>query len=86
MLDRREFVSSLLGALALGKILPFLQRPAPTLADLARHNLPDHRAVVVEMLSQSNELLDDMEFVGKTYNVRTVLPTVQWRYLNDQRS
>lgn len=60
-----------------------------TLADWAKRLDPDGKiAKIVEMLSQENEILQDMLFkegnlpTGHTSTVRTGLPTVYWRQLN----
>lgn len=60
-----------------------------TLADWAKRIQPDGRvAVVAELLSQSNEILQDIVYrmgnqpTGHTETVRTGLPTVYWRSLN----
>jgi hypothetical protein len=60
-----------------------------TLADWAKRVDPDGTApVVAELLSQSNEILDDAVFAegnlptGHRVVIRTGLPTVYWRALN----
>lgn len=60
-----------------------------TLADHAKRLDPDGKiAKIVEMLSQSNEILDDMAWIegnlatGHRVSVRTGLPTVAWRLIN----
>lgn len=60
-----------------------------TLADWAKRLDPDGKvAKIVELLSQTNEILDDMSWqegnlpVGHRTSVRTGLPTVAWRLLN----
>ena len=60
----------------------------PTLADLARSLDPDGSiAQVVEILSQVNEILDDMTFIegnlptGHRTTIRAGLPTPTWRKL-----
>lgn len=60
-----------------------------TLLDLAKRIDPDGKAAVIaEMLSQDNEILDDMQWIegnlptGHRTTVRTGLPTVAWRKLN----
>ena len=60
-----------------------------TLADHAKRLDPDGKtAAVVELLSQTNELLDDMLWMegnlptGHRTTVRTGLPTAAWRLLN----
>ncbi len=60
-----------------------------TLADWAKRTDPDGRVpVVAELLSQTNEILDDCVFkegnlpTGERVVIRTGLPTVYWRALN----
>lgn len=60
-----------------------------TLADWAKRVDPDGRVpVVAELLSQSNEILEDCVFkegnlpTGERVVIRTGLPTVYWRALN----
>lgn len=60
-----------------------------TLADWAKRLDPDGKVpMIVEMLSQTNELLDDMLFLegnlptGHRVSMRTGLPTASWRLLN----
>ncbi len=60
-----------------------------TLADWAKRLDPDGKvAKIVELLGQTNEILDDMMWmegnlpVGHRVSVRTGLPTVAWRLLN----
>jgi len=60
-----------------------------TLADWAKRTDPDGRVpVVAELLSQTNEILDDAVFkegnlpTGDRVVIRTGLPTVYWRALN----
>jgi hypothetical protein len=60
-----------------------------TLADWAKRTDPDGRIpVVAELLSQSNEVLEDAVFkegnlpTGERVVIRTGLPTVYWRALN----
>lgn len=60
-----------------------------TLADWAKRLDPDGKiAQIVEMLSQTNEILQDMMFkegnlvTGDRTTIRTGLPTVYWRLLN----
>jgi hypothetical protein len=60
-----------------------------TLADWAKRTDPDGRVpVVAELLSQSNEILEDCVFqegnlpTGHRVVIRTGLPTVYWRALN----
>jgi hypothetical protein len=60
-----------------------------TLLDWAKRLDPDGKVpVIVELLSQTNEILEDMTFVegnlptGHRVTIRTGLPTVYWRLLN----
>ena len=60
-----------------------------TLADWAKRSDPDGRIpVIAELLSQSNEILDDAVFkegnlpTGERVVIRTGLPSVYWRALN----
>lgn len=60
-----------------------------TLADWAKRLDPNGKtASIVELLSQTNEILDDMMFIegnlptGHRTTVRTGLPSVAWRLLN----
>jgi len=60
-----------------------------TLADWAKRTDPDGRVpVIAELLSQSNEILEDCVFkegnlpTGDRVVIRTGLPTVYWRALN----
>jgi len=60
----------------------------PTLLDLAKRTDPDGSiASVVEILNETNEVLDDMTFVegnlttGHRSSVRTGIPTPTWRAL-----
>lgn len=62
---------------------------ALTLADFAKRLDPDGKvAAIVDLLSQSNEILSDMLWMegnlptGHRTTVRTSLPTVAWRLLN----
>ncbi|MEX8508463.1 MAG: major capsid protein [Leptothrix ochracea] len=66
-----------------------LSTTALTLADWAKRIDPEGKpAVVAELLSQTNEVLDDMLFregnlpTGERVTVRTGLPTAYWRALN----
>jgi hypothetical protein len=66
-----------------------LSTSALTLSDWAKRLDPDGKVpTIVEMLSQTNEILDDMLFIegnlptGHRTNVRTGLPAVAWRLLN----
>lgn len=61
----------------------------PTLLDVAKRIDPDGKAAkIAEMLSQENEILDDMPWfegnlsTGHRCTVRTGLPTAAWRKLN----
>ena len=60
----------------------------PTLLDLAKRLDPDNRiAQIVEILNQTNEVLDDMTFIegnlvtGHMTTIRSGLPTPTWRKL-----
>ena len=62
---------------------------ALTLADWAKRLDPDGKVpAIVELLGQTNEILDDMLFVegnlptGHRTSVRTGLPTVAWKLIN----
>lgn len=66
-----------------------LSTNALTLADWAKRLDPNGKTPkIVELLSQTNEILDDMLFIegnlptGHRTTVRTGLPTVAWRLLN----
>lgn len=66
-----------------------LSANALTLADHAKRLDPDGKtSAIVELLSQTNEILEDMLFVegnlptGHRTSVRTGLPSVAWRLLN----
>jgi hypothetical protein len=66
-----------------------LSTSALTLADWAKRLDPSGKiAAIVELLGQTNEILTDMRFVegnlptGHRTTVRTGLPTVYWRLLN----
>ena len=66
-----------------------LSTTALTLADWAKRTDPEGRVpVVAELLSQSNEILEDCVFMegnlptGHRVVIRTGLPTVYWRALN----
>lgn len=66
-----------------------LKLNALTLADWAKRLDPDGKnAVVAEVLSQTNEILDDAVFiegnlpVGHRVTIRTGLPPVYWRSIN----
>lgn len=61
----------------------------PTLSDVAKRTDPDGKiAVIVEMLAETNEILEDMPFVegnlqtGHKTVIRTGLPSATWRRLN----
>lgn len=69
--------------------MPVLSNGALTLADWAKRLDPDGKVpVIVELLSQTNEVLLDMRWIegnlptGHRTTVRTGLPTVAWRLLN----
>src|SRR5436189_1267456 len=66
-----------------------LSTGALTLADWAKRLDPDGKTPkIVELLSQTNEILDDMLWIegnlptGHRTTVRTGLPAVAWRLLN----
>lgn len=66
-----------------------LSTGALTMADWAKRVDPTGKiSTIVELLSQTNELLDDMLFVegnlptGHRSTIRTGLPTVYWRLIN----
>ena len=69
--------------------MAILSANALTLADHAKRMDPDGKTpAIVELLSQTNEVLDDMLFIegnlptGHRTTVRTGLPSVYWRILN----
>jgi hypothetical protein len=69
--------------------MPALSGNALTLADWAKRVDPDGKVPkIVELLSQTNEILDDMLWVegnlptGHRTSVRTGLPSVAWKLLN----
>lgn len=69
--------------------MPALGTSALTLADWAKRLDPDGKVPkIVEMLSQTNEVLSDMLWIegnlptGHRSTIRTGLPTVYWRLLN----
>lgn len=69
--------------------MPALSGNALTLADWAMRVDPDGKVPkIVELLSQTNEILDDMLWMegnlptGHRTSVRTGLPTVAWKLLN----
>jgi hypothetical protein len=60
------------------------------LSDYAKRLKPDGKIdTIVEMLSQTNEIVNDMHWqmgnleTGHRYSVRTALPSVYWRKLNE---
>lgn len=66
-----------------------LNATRPTMADVARRLDPNGKVdKLVEILNQTNEILDDMVFVegnlptGHKTTVRTGLPSATWRLLN----
>lgn len=68
--------------------MPILSTINPTLADVAKRLDPNGKVdAIVELLKESNELLDDMTWVegnlptGHRTTVRTGLPAVTWRRL-----
>jgi len=69
--------------------MALLNATMPTLLDVAKRIDPDGKAAkIAEMLSQENEVLDDMPWyegnlsTGHRVTVRTGLPTAAWRKLN----
>jgi hypothetical protein len=61
----------------------------PTLADVAKRSDPDGKIdSIVEILNETNEVLDDMTFLegnletGNKTTIRSGLPTATWRKLN----
>lgn len=61
----------------------------PTMADVAKRYDPDGKIdTIVEMLAETNEILDDMSYIeanlptGHRTTVRTGLPSATWRKLN----
>lgn len=67
-----------------------LSTAVPTLLDVAKSLDPDGKvADIAELLSQTNEILEDMNFIegnlmtGHRSTVRTSLPTPTWRKLNE---
>ena len=63
--------------------------PYATLADFAKRSDPDGKIdTIVELLNQTNEVLDDMIFTegnlptGHKSTIRTGLPSATWRLLN----
>lgn len=76
-------------ALGVGMLGATLSTGALTLIDQAKRLDPDGKIpVIVELLSQTNEILADMLFkegnlpTGHRVTIRTGLPTVFWRMLN----
>jgi hypothetical protein len=70
--------------------MPLLNANAPTLADVAKRMDPDGKiSTIVELLSQTNPLLEDMSWIegnlptGHRTTVRTGLPSVGFRALNE---
>jgi hypothetical protein len=68
--------------------MPVLATTHPTLLDLAKRQEPDMKiATVVELLNQTNEVLDDMVWIegnlptGHRTTVRTGIPAPTWRKL-----
>lgn len=66
-----------------------LATDALTLVDLAKRLDPDDQvARIIELLAQTNQILEDMTFIegnlvtGHRTTVRTGLPTVAWRMMN----
>jgi len=69
--------------------MALLSAGAATLSDMAKRVDPDGKiSAIVELLGQSNEMLLDMQFMegnlptGHRTTVRTGLPAVAWRLLN----
>ena len=69
--------------------MPLLSANALTLMDRAKRVDPDGKiSKIVELLAQTNAILDDMPFIegnlptGHRCTMRTGLPTVAWRLLN----
>ena len=80
---------SLFDVLGLFVIGAVLATGALTLADWAKRLDPDGKVpIIVELLAQTNEVLTDMRWIegnlptGHRTTVRTGLPTVAWRLLN----
>lgn len=87
----RSMVSEWLGNLSTMTLVigAVLSTGALTLADWAKRLDPDGKVpVIVELLAQTNEILLDMRWIegnlptGHRTTVRTGLPTVAWRLLN----
>ena len=69
--------------------MALLSVKAKTLADWSKEIDPDGKtSIIVEMLSQSNQILEDQLFIegnlptGHRHTVRTGLPSVYWRLMN----
>ena len=69
--------------------MPLLGTNVLTLVDHAKRQDPDGKiAKIIEMLAQTNSILEDMPFLegnlptGHRVTMRTGLPTVAWRLLN----
>lgn len=69
--------------------MPVLNTNVPTLTDWAKRVDPDGKiASIVELLNQTNEVLNDMVWkegnlpTGERTTVRTGLPSVYWRMIN----
>lgn len=69
--------------------MPTIGAKSATLLDVAKRLDPDGKiAIIAELLSQTNEILQDVPFkeanemTSHTTTVRTGLPTVYWRLLN----
>jgi hypothetical protein len=69
--------------------MPLLSSNNVTLAEWAKRQDPDRKvAKIIEMLSQTNEILQDMSFMegnlptGHRTTMRTGLPSSAWRLLN----
>jgi hypothetical protein len=69
--------------------MPVIGATALTLADWAKRIDDNYKiATIIELLSQTNEIIDDMLFVqgnlptGHRTTVRTGLPAATWRLLN----
>ncbi len=61
----------------------------PTLVDIAKRSNPDKKVdEIIEMLAETNEVLDDMTFLegnlptGHRTTIRSGLPSATWRLLN----
>lgn len=69
--------------------MPTIGVTVPTLVDVAKRTDPDRKiASIVELLNETNPILEDMAFVegnlptGHKTTVRTGLPDTTWRMLN----